>query len=237
MEPIPETARVIEQYGPFAIEDEDLLVELLDKAEQVQALVPECLGVSLASNEDEVTFTVVTSSQEVAVLDGVQYLSDGPCLKAVRQPDVVTFDQQDLLDEEAWRLFGEASAAAGVASTLTFPIVEQGRVLGSVNMYASRPHAFDGQHEELARIFGAWAPGAVRNADLSFSTREVAAGAPDRLRNELDLTVASGMIAMREGVDIEEASQRLHDAAVRAGVSQLELARAILRTRRPEDAE
>ncbi|MDP3889634.1 GAF domain-containing protein [Nocardioides sp.] len=237
MEPIPETARAIEEYGPFVIENEDLLVELLNKAEQVRAFVPQCLGVSLASNEDAVTFTVVASKKELAVLDAVQYLSDGPCVQAVREPQVLAFEQQDLFDEQGWRLFAEASAAASVASTLTFPIVQHGRVLGSVNLYASTPHAFDGYREELAGIFGAWAPGAVSNADLEFRSREVAAAAPDLLRDDLDLAVASGMIAMRDGVGIEESTRRLRAAAVRAGVSELELARTVISTQRAQDTD
>jgi GAF domain-containing protein len=237
VEPIPETARAIEQYGPFVIENEDLLVELLGKAEQVRAIVPQCLGVSLASNEDEVTFTVVASAKELAVLDAVQYLADGPCVQALRDPEVLPFEQGDPLDEETWRLFSEACGAAGVASTLTLPILDGKRVLGSVNLYASESHAFDRHHEEVADIFGAWAPGAVTNADLSFSTRAVAARAPDVLREELDLTVASGMIAVREGVDINDASRLLRDAAVRAGVSELELARTIIEVQRSHDAD
>lgn len=235
MEPIPETARVIEQFGPFVIENEDLLVELLAKAEQLRALVPQCLGVSLASNEDEVTFTVVASAKELAVLDAVQYLADGPCVQAVRESAVVTFEQEDQLDEHAWRLFAAATATAGVASTLTLPIMDGERVLGSVNMYASTPHAFDGQHEAVARIFGAWAPGAVTNADLSFTTRQAAEAAPDQLREELDLAVASGLIAGGEGIAIEVASERMGEAARRAGVSELELARIIIELRRSED--
>lgn len=235
MEPIPETARAIEQFGPFVVENEDLLVELLGKAEQVRSLVPQLIGVSLSSNEDGITFTVVTSAKELAVLDAVQYVADGPCVQAVREPEILAFEQQDVLDEHAWQLFSEASAAAGVASTLTLPIVEGGRVLGSVNLYASAARVFDDHHVEIARIFGAWAPGAVTNADLAFTTRDAAAAAPDQLRNEVDLAVASGMIASLEGIDVDEGSRRLHDAALRAGVSDLELARTLIDLQRRRD--
>ena len=47
MEPIPQTARAIAEFGPFAIEDEDLLTELLDSARRVRDLVPTCVGLIL----------------------------------------------------------------------------------------------------------------------------------------------------------------------------------------------
>jgi len=237
VEPIPETTLAVEQYGPFVIENEDLLVELLAKGEQVRAVVPQCVGVSLASNEDEVTFTVVATAKEAALLDAFQYLSDGPCLRASREREILGFGYDDLLDEQAWRLFSRASAAAAVASTLTLPIFDRERVTGTVNLYASTSDAFDGHHEAVARVFGAWAPGAVTNADLSFTTRRLAESAPDLLRNDLDLTVAAGIVATREGLDMGEARQRLQDAALRAGVTPLQVARTIIEISRSEDVD
>lgn len=235
MEPIPETARAIEQYGPFVIEDTDLLLELLEQSERVQAVVPQLLGLSLSSNEDGVTFTLVATDREAALLDAMQYVGDGPCLEAVRRRETLGYEHEQLFSEDSWRLFAEASAAAGVSSTLSLPILEGDRVIGNVNLYAATPDAFDGHHESVARVFRAWAPGAVANADLSFSSRETAAEAPDLLRDEVDLAVASGMIAARERIDIEEAGRRLHDAALRAGVSDLELARTVIELQRPQE--
>ena len=59
-------------------------------------------------------------------------------------------------------------------STVTLPVLAGGAVVGSINLYAASAEAFVGHHEAIARIFDAWAPGAVTNADLSFSTRAVA---------------------------------------------------------------
>jgi GAF domain-containing protein len=94
----------------------------------------------------------------------------------------VTYHEGDLLDEEQWRLFSQATAAAGVATALSLPIVREGRVLAGINLYAGSEDAFDGHHEELAGLAGGWAAGAVANADLSFSTRLQAAEAPPRAR-------------------------------------------------------
>lgn len=237
MEPIPETVRAIADFGPFVIEDEDLLDELLEKADRVQELVPQCLGVSVASNADEASFTLVATAKEIALLDAVQYISGGPCVEAVSAERVLAYDQSDLFNEHTWRLFAHATATASVASTLTLPILAAGRVVGSVNLYASTRGAFDGHHEALARIFDAWAPGAVTNADLAFTTRRIAEDAPDLLRADVDLAIASSTIANRDNISIEDGRQRLRNAAQRAGVTEAQLARTIIELQRIQDTE
>lgn len=225
--PIPETVEAIEDFGPFAIEDEDLLAEFQEKAAQVQALVPQCVGLSIGSNEDAVTFTLVATDAEMASLDGVQYLAGGPCVEAVKAEKVLAYDRAGL-DEQEWQLLARATAAVNVASTLTLPILHDGRVVGSVNLYASTPNAFDGHHEAIAAVFGAWAPGAVTNADLSFQTRRTAEHAPEILREDVELSVASTMLAQLDGTDLQAARARLHEAAQRAGVTEAQLARTIM---------
>ena len=53
------------------------------------------------------------------------------------------------------------------SSTLSIPLMSDGRVYGGLNLYGGTPRAFDGHHDELAELYGGWAGGAVTNADLS----------------------------------------------------------------------
>ena len=237
VKPIPETAQAIEEFGPFAIENENLLAELLDKAHRVQDLVPQCVGLSVASSRDAVTFTLVATAQEIALLDAIRYVAGGPCLEAVETEQILAYERADRFDEQKWQLFAQATAAASVASTLTLPILEGERLFGSVNLYASTPTAFNGHHQAIARIFDAWAPGAVTNADLSFTSRSIAERAPDLLRAEIDLTVASSMIAHQDNVSIDAARRQLDEAARRAGVTEAQLAQTIVELERLEDSE
>jgi hypothetical protein len=91
VEPIPETSEAVDEFGPFDAADGDLLQVLLSRAELVRELVPECVGISLASLEHGVSFTVVATDEEIAALDGVQYADDGPCLEATRAQRVLEF--------------------------------------------------------------------------------------------------------------------------------------------------
>ncbi len=219
MRPIPETSEVVEEYGPFAAGDLDLVEELTGSSERVREIVPECIGITLSSTEDGVSFTLVSSDEDVAVLDAIQYTVGGPCVESVKADRVLSYTQEDFLDETGWQLFAQATAAASVASTLTLPIVVDGMVTGSVNLYATTRDAFEGRHEQIAHIFGAWAPGAVTNADLSFRTRTVARQAPLVLREQVRLQVAMGLLMKDQDLDVESARVRLYDAAHRAGVT------------------
>ena len=122
MEPIPETFEALEEFGAY-LYDDDLLTELGRMAARVRAIVPECVGLSLAYREHDVTFTLVATDEITAALDALQYLDHGPCVAAVDEARTVAFSEDDVLDEGLWHLFARGTAAAAVASTLTLPIV------------------------------------------------------------------------------------------------------------------
>ena len=227
MEPIPESVEAMQERDAV-LGDDDLLERLQELSVKVQELVPDCIGLTVAFMEDGLALTLVATDVEVALLDAMQYLGNGPCLEAVREGDPVEVNDADLLDEERWRIFALAGAAVSVASTLTLPIVRDDEVVGSVNLYAASGHAFGGLHEQLAELFGGWAPGAIENADLSFSTRLKAEEAPARLRAEARVETAVGMLAAYAGMSPADARRRLEESAARAGVSRARIAHAVI---------
>lgn len=210
------------------MEDDDLLGRLQETSVEVQALVPDCIGISVAVVEDGLALTLVASQPEIAVLDALQYLGDGPYREAVRAGEVVRMDGADLLDEEKWRIFALASASGAVASTLTLPVVRGDQVVGSVNLYAASAHAFDGLHEQVADLVGGWAPGAIENADLSFSTRLDAEQAPAQQRARGRVDTAVGLLAAYADLPVDVARARLEHSAAQAGVTQVRIAQAII---------
>ncbi len=237
MEPIPETIEAAEELDRAATAPGTLLTALTKLANRAQEIVPDLVGVSVAPLKEGVTFTLVATAAEFAVLDAVQYAAGGPCVDCAHAGEIGEFDRDDLLDEERWRLFGQAGAARSVRSTLTLPIVAEGRVRGTVNLYAASGSAFAGMHGRLAELFGAWATGAVTNADLPFATRHNAETAARQLRDQTTVDVASGILAAQVGVDLASAEDRLRDAATRAGVPLVELARSIIRAREQADRD
>jgi transcriptional regulator with GAF, ATPase, and Fis domain len=226
VEPIPETLEALKELTKYG--DTEVATELHTMGCRVQKLIPEIVGLSLTLIDDGLTFTLVSSNENIAGLDAVQYLDGGPCIAAVQEQRTIPWKESDPLDENQWQVFARSVAAAGVASTLSLPIMPNERVVGSVNLYASTRDAFAGHHEELARLCGAWAPGVVSNADLSFDTRLAAAEAPERLRGQDTVDQALGIISTAQHIDITAAIDRLRVAAARAGISETQAAAAII---------
>jgi GAF domain-containing protein len=208
--------------------DTMLAATLLRMGRRAVSIVPECVGLSVALLDQGLTFTLAATSEVVAGLDAVQYVDGGPCVLGAHEDAIVDVAPDDQLDEDRWLMYAQATAAAGVRSSLTMPILDaDGVVIGTVNLYAATSDAFVGHHDQLAEAVHGSAAKAVTNADLSFSTRLAAVEAPQRLSEQNEVDVALGMIAASQGVDIATAQERLRQAAARANISETQAARAI----------
>lgn len=227
MEPIPETIEAVAELDAL-VYDDDLIDQLRASSLRLRELVPECVGMSVTMLDNGVTLTLAATDAETATLDAMQYLGGGPCIASVAEGDVVASDAV-LLDEREWHLFAAASSASGVASTLSLPLLnDDGTVVGGVNLYATGSDCFDAHHEALADILGAWAGGAVRNADLSFQTRIEAQRAPTLLRDAARVETGTGVLAAYLHLSETTARQRLHAAAASVGLTPATVAQALV---------
>lgn len=227
MEPIPETLEALDELDPY-LDDTPLVDQLRATSDRALAVAPGLVGVSMASRAHDLTFTVVATDEEIAALDAVQYLDSGPCVDAIDLGQGIATSPEGLLSESRWGQFARASAAMGVHSTLTLPVLSEGSVVATVNLYGHAADTFVGRHAALAEVFGAWAPGAVANADLDFSTRTLAEGAPGQLRDTATIDTATGILAAHRDLPVADARGELDDAARRAGVPVVLLARVLV---------
>ncbi|WP_137293897.1 GAF domain-containing protein [Nocardioides dongxiaopingii] len=229
MEPTPGTIRADDAFGPFLLHGKDLLARLQELGGRVQLVVPACTGLSVSLTDPVVTFTLASTDTDVALLDGVQYAAGGPCVHAVEVDETVHFDvAENVLDEGRWHHFARAAASRGVASTLSLPMLDGTRVVGVFNLYASTPDAFATTAAEVSSILGTWLEGAVLNADLTWSTREAAARAEATLGGATRLAVAATLLAGDLDIPVAAGSERLLDAALRAGVSLDEMVGCVI---------
>jgi GAF domain-containing protein len=225
LSPVPETREAFDWLGSFG--DGDIEASLLQMAQRVREIAPHCVALSLSVVEGDLTFTVQSDRPGASLLDAVQYLDGGPCLEAVDQAELWKTSELPL-DEVRWQMFARAEALAGISSTLSLPIIGDQGVVGGVNLYGSTPDTFDGHHQDLAEACGAWAAGAVTNADLGFKSRVRAAATPGRLMEDADVSLATGLVAEVSDLSLEEAARRIHTAALQAGVSEAEFAQFLL---------
>jgi len=228
MEPLPETREALAAIRTGDGEDLEAVLDGLGRT--AQAIVPDLVGLSVGLVRDGLTFTLVASSAQVSGVDAAQYLEGGPCVWGgdVDQARPIAADLHDLLEGAEWELFARAGVAFGIASSLSLPIIDDGEVIGGINLYASTPGAFEGHHELLAARLGATAQGAIADADLSFESRRRAALTPVRIRDRNDVDTATGLLAARHHEPTIQAAERLASAAFRAGLSQAAAARVVL---------
>ena len=210
MELLPQSKEALDEYVTPSVDDVEGLLRVIEG--WAVRTVPECVALSVTLLDDDLTFTLVDTeaSPETAAGEGERD-PDG------KQPGFA-------LDERGWADMARERAFAGIASTVCLPVVEEGRAVLNIDLYASTAHAFHDRIEGLVAALGAWQAGAVTNADLGFETLRRAEAAPERLRVQRLVDVAVGLVAARVGMTTDDASGLLHQAAERAGVTESQAA-------------
>jgi len=225
LRPIAESRRALEWLSTYG-QEPDVEAAILEMGRDVREIVPACVALSICYAGPDYTFTLAADNREAALFDALQYVDSGPCEQTVHSGEMTAASSS--LAEESWQLLARGWSVAGVASSLSMPVLRDGEVVGDINLYASEPSAFDGHHEDLAAACGAWAGGAVMNADLDFTSRLRAAATPARMRETAAVDIASGLVAEYLGTDLATTVQRIANGARRAGVGVSELARFII---------
>jgi GAF domain-containing protein len=214
MELLPQSREALDEY--LAPAGDDLEDQLSDIESWAVRTVPECVAMSVTLLEEDLTFTFVNRAAE-----GV----DAAVPAGATTPPAAGWHA---LDEEGWASLARQQAAAGIASTVSLPVVHRDRVVLGIDLYACTPHAFDDRLEDLARSLGAWQGGAVTNADLAFESRRRAEEAPQRLKERRTVEVAVGLLAARQGLDVDSARAMLHSCAHQAGIRDVQAALVLL---------
>lgn len=215
MQLLPQSREALDEYVTLSVDDVEGLLRVIEG--WALRAVPDCVALSVTLLEEDLTFTLV---DEATAGTGLSDGSATPC-----GPAADDAGPEPALDEDEWADMARERAFAGIASTVSLPVVEHGRAVLTIDLYASTAHAFHDRIDELVDALGIWQAGAVTNADLGFDTLRRAEAAPERLRQQRVVDVAVGLVAARMGVTTQHALQLLGSAAERAGVSREQAAR------------
>lgn len=210
MELLPQSREALDEYVTPSVDDVEGLLRVIEG--WAVRTVPECVALSVTLLDDDLTFTLVDTDA------GAERPVDQAGDTAPRP------DADFALDERGWAEMARERAFAGIASTVCLPVVEEGRAVLNIDLYASTAHAFHDRIDGLVAALGAWQAGAVTNADLGFETLRRAEEAPERLRMQRLVDVAVGLVAARVGVTTDAAAGLLTQAADRAGVTESQAA-------------
>ncbi|MGY1703404.1 GAF and ANTAR domain-containing protein [Geodermatophilus sp. SYSU D00697] len=185
----------------------------------------ESCGLTLARASGAVTVTCTDPLAEQA--DERQYqVDEGPCLQAMRDEAVVLV--QDMAAERRWGPYPGLAAQVGVRSSLSLPLVVEDRSRGALNLYSTRPGAFDAADEAVAARWAGQAAGA-----LSVALR-IAEGAEraEQLRGGLDTRTvigqAIGLLMAQERCTADQAFTLLKHSSQRRNVKLRDVATALV---------
>jgi hypothetical protein len=215
MELLPQSREALDEYVTASIDDMEGLLRVIES--WAVHSVPDCVALSVTLLDEDLTFTLVDSSAGGRRPPSASEAGAGSRSRSEQE-------RRHALDEAEWADMARERAFEGIASTVSLPVVEEGRAVLNIDLYASTAHAFHDRIDGLVAALGAWQAGAVTNADLGFETLRRAQAAPERLREQRLVDVAVGLVAARAGLTTEDALDLLREAAQVAGIGETQAA-------------
>jgi GAF domain-containing protein len=196
------------------------LSDLVDLAAR-QVSSAEACGMTLS--RDATGVTVASSGPLAERADERQYEVDaGPCLESMRTGTVVRV--QDMATEDRWTPYPARAAELGVRSSLSVPLVVEGRKSGALNLYATEPGVFTADDEATAARWAGQAAGALavalRIADSDDRADHLLGG----LDTRATIGKAVGLLMAQERCTADQAFDLLRIASQRRNVKLRDVA-------------
>ncbi|MET0467337.1 MAG: GAF and ANTAR domain-containing protein [Aeromicrobium sp.] len=119
-------------------------------------------GIMLVHSRTRIETAASTSDRVSRSHELQRELDEGPCLDALESGG--SFLCSDVQTDDRWPLWGPAAAELGIHSAMSVLLETRERRYGSLNLYADRPGAFDGNDLATAMIFARHASVALANA-------------------------------------------------------------------------
>ncbi len=170
--------------------------------------IPGAEGAGLTLLESGRSQTIVATNSFVSAVDDIQYnLGQGPCITAA--DTALTVTSGSLGADRRWTRFGAQVARLGVHSVLSLPLLTPDGVVGAMNVYAHRKHAFSDSAARIGELFSAPAAIAVQNAQVLEETKRLVARLQATLNSRAAIDRAIGILMSRSGISEHEALERL----------------------------
>ena len=172
-------------------------------------------------------FTVASTDHRTRQLDEQQYADEGgPCLEALRTglPVVVP----DMRAETRWAPYPRHAAELGAASSMSYPLIIQGRSIGALNLYAFQPMTPEAGVQARAAQLAANAAGALAVALRLAEHSQEAANLRVALTSRSTIDNAVGILMGQQQCTAEEAFDLLRRASQHRNIKLRDLAAQIV---------
>jgi GAF domain-containing protein len=173
-------------------------------ARLTQAVLPGADEVSVTLIERGQPTTVAFTGPLAVALDERQYaLGRGPCLDSIDAGQPVRV--ASTADEERWRDWAKQAAEEGCGSSLSVPVPLQREVLAALNVYSTRPDAFDDASAELGITFAAYAGVTLANKHLYDAQGRIVEQLQNAMRSRAVIEQAKGILMAERRCTAQEA--------------------------------
>lgn len=215
------------ELGRINYSVEDLSQVLSRISELAKRTVPGAAEVSVSLLRDGKASTAASTGPLAQMCDDAQYdKGHGPCLEAGQGSETVVI--HDMSTETRWPDFTPEAAKQGAGSSVSVGLPVQEPVTGALNIYATRPHAFDDEAIDVAQSFAGYAAVALANAHLYDSTAALARQMQDAMKSRAVIEQAKGVLIAQQGCSVEEAFDMLSRASQTSNQKLRDLAAAIV---------
>jgi GAF domain-containing protein len=198
-----------DELAGFILADHSLDSVMTAIAVVGKRLLPSVSDVSVTLLRDGQAETVAATGAVAVEMDERQYESDGPCLAAARDGELLLVP--DAAGAQRWPEYARAAREQGVGSSLSVPIKLPAPVSAGLNLYSDRQDGFPEQDVELARTLAAYAAVALANVHLYESQKRVAEHLEKALATRGVIDQAKGMLMGARRCNADEAFQLLVD--------------------------
>jgi len=186
-----------------AVTDTDELLQQIVDAAVATAAACTYAGISIDRNGR--TTSPVVSDPAVLEIDTAQYTAGrGPCLEAIRGPEVLV-NAPNIATDERWPDFGAEAAELGVTALVAHRLYVDSQTLGSLNLYSTAPDGFNDEDRRQFVVLAALASLAI-NAVL---LHDDAGGLREALRSRDVIGQAKGILMASDGLDEDGAFEHL----------------------------
>ncbi|MGI5211765.1 GAF and ANTAR domain-containing protein [Plantactinospora sp. CA-290183] len=192
------------QLGRIKLSETNLDGVLAQIARLAKHTIPGAEEVSVTLLRGPEAQTAAFTGQVALNLDELQYQrGHGPCLAAAQARDTVSVP--DMSTESRWPDWADRARTEGVSSSLSIGLPVQETVVGALNIYGTKPEAFDEDSITLAQTFAGYAAVALANAHLYDSTATLAQQMETAMRSRAVIEQAKGIIMGERRCTSEEA--------------------------------
>jgi GAF domain-containing protein len=205
----------------------DLKSFLGDLVDLAVRQVPRAEACGLTLSRDATGVTVASTGPLAERADEGQYDVDaGPCLESMRTGTVVRVE--DMATERRWAPYPQRAAELGVRSSLSLPLVVEGRTSGALNLYATRPGVFGAEDEATAARWAEHATGALAVALRIADSDERADHLLGGLDTRTTIGQAVGLLMAQERCTAAQAFDLLRIASQRRNVKLRDVAAGVV---------